>query len=259
MNAVEVSTNEKKSKKRFVDVVDIVQLTDVDDIEVELAIASFIDRRFVHASILRTEISPESVRQLVLKKGGICRNAKHDCNFILKKVDALLLQNVRDSLDEPLDCSLEVIDAALSGKLDMNNFDLVAYAKTVKKNETLVNYRRGIRNLPIIADCSDVGIEPYGVPESVVSVYAEPVDEYENVDNEDEIKYAVNELTNMEHEITSYYRINLRRCMTQALKGIPAAIEALKKLICDDPYIGELIRIVLSSGYSFTELFAEVA
>ncbi len=94
MNAVEVSTNEKKSKKRFVDVVDIVQLTDIDDIEVELAIASFIDRRYVRATILRTEISSETVRQLILKKGGICRNAKHDCKYILKKVDYLLFQNV---------------------------------------------------------------------------------------------------------------------------------------------------------------------
>lgn len=203
----------------------------------------------------------------VTRSGLVSRLHEEDGNMLMSStsfgvnVDNTiwsLFENI-DSLDEPLDCSLEVIDAALSGKLDMNNFDLVAYAKTVKKNESLSNHRRGIKNLPIIADCSDVGIEPYGVPESVVSVYAEPVDEYENVDNEDEIKYAVNELTNMEHEITSYYRINLRRCMTQALKGIPAAIEALKKLICDDPYIGELIRIVLSSGYSFTELFAEVA
>lgn len=97
MNAVEVSTNEKKSKKRFVDVANIVQLTDIDDIEVVLSIADFINSRFVHASILRTEISPESVRNLVLKKGGICRNAKHDCSYILKKVDALLLQNVEDA------------------------------------------------------------------------------------------------------------------------------------------------------------------
>lgn len=90
-------TNDKKTKKRFVDVVNIVQLTDIDDIEVVLSIADFINSRFLHASILRTEISPESVRNLVLKKGGICRNAKHDCSYILKKVDALLLQNVKDA------------------------------------------------------------------------------------------------------------------------------------------------------------------
>lgn len=90
-------TNDKKAKKRFVDVANIVQLTDIDDIEVVLSIADFINSRFVHASILRTEISPESVRNLVLKKGGICRNAKHDCSYILKKVDALLLQNVKDA------------------------------------------------------------------------------------------------------------------------------------------------------------------
>lgn len=88
------STNDKKTRNRFADVVNIVQLTDIDDIEVELSIASFIDCRYVRATILRTEISPESVRNLVLKKGGICRNAKHDCKYILKKVDYLLLQNV---------------------------------------------------------------------------------------------------------------------------------------------------------------------
>ena len=31
---------------------------------------------------------------MILKKGGICRNAKHDCKYILKKVDYLLFQNV---------------------------------------------------------------------------------------------------------------------------------------------------------------------
>lgn len=96
MNSLSL-TNDKKTKKRFIDVVDIVRLTDIDDIEVVLSIADFINSRFVHASILRTEISPESVRNLVLKKGGICRNAKHDCSYILKKVDALLLQNVKDA------------------------------------------------------------------------------------------------------------------------------------------------------------------
>lgn len=164
-----------------------------------------------------------------------------------------------DKLDEPLDCSLEVIDAAISGRLDVDNFDLLAYAKTVKKNETLVNHRKGIKNLPIIADGGVEDVDPYGISESVVAEYVESVDEYENVDKEDEIRFAVEELTNLKHELLSYYRVDFVRCMTQALKGLPASIDTLKQLVSDNPYVGDLMKIVLSSGYSFAELFAEVA
>lgn len=164
-----------------------------------------------------------------------------------------------DELSEPLECSLEVIDAAMAGRLDLDHFDLSAYAKTVKKNERLANFRVGSKLLPIVFDYNEEDAEPYGVPESVVSIYAEPVDAYEAIVDDEEVRYAVTELTNMNHDITSYYRIDFVRCMTQALKGIPASINLLKQLVCDDPYIGELIRAILSSGHPFCELFAGAA
>lgn len=98
MNNVPVPTNDKENENiRRIDVIDVVRLTDEDDIEVLLLIFDFIQRQYVLEDILRTEISPESIRRVILKHAGICTDAKKDCKFILNKVDKLLFLNTTTS------------------------------------------------------------------------------------------------------------------------------------------------------------------
>ena len=47
--------------------------------------------------------------------------------------------------------------------------------------------------------------------------------------------------------------------LRQALKGIPESIQALKMMSEEYEVVGEKIFIVLSSGYSFEELFGKDA
>lgn len=95
------STKDKSTNMRLTDIEGLVILTDSADIEVQISIADFANRRFVTESILRTAITPESVKNLVLKNGGICRDAKNDCKYLLSKVDALLLQNLDSTCHIP--------------------------------------------------------------------------------------------------------------------------------------------------------------
>lgn len=58
-----VFTEDKNSRQpHLVDVEGLILLTDAEDIEVVLSIADFANRRFVTESILRTAITPDSVR-----------------------------------------------------------------------------------------------------------------------------------------------------------------------------------------------------
>lgn len=164
-----------------------------------------------------------------------------------------------EKVDEPFEYVLEIIDAATAGRIDLDNFNLAAYNKTIKKNENKVGNRRKNKILRITEDIDEAGVEPYAVPEAVVSLYAEQVDEYEKLENAEELKFAVKELRTLSVSILYDYRIDLFRCMQQALKGIPNSIKLLQELVNADPYIGSLIKIVLKSEKSLSELFPEIA
>lgn len=162
-----------------------------------------------------------------------------------------------EKVSEPFAYSLEVIDAAASGRIDMEHFNLDAYNKTIRKNENKVENRRKNKVLHIMYDVSETVTEPYGVPESVVTEYAGQEDEYEKLEDEDEVLYAVREIRELDGVFRCEYRVDILHCIRQALKGLPESVRLLKKLVASDPFIGELIKIILESGQPFAELFPE--
>ncbi|MCM1217794.1 MAG: hypothetical protein NC548_25160 [Lachnospiraceae bacterium] len=168
------------------------------------------------------------------------------------------------------DCALEVIDASLRGKIDLDRveqaaleegdtdtaFNLFAYNCEVQKNRRKVSYVEAGRVLHISGIEEDDYIEAYGVPESVVSEYADAgkPDEYEKLLDEEEVQYAMGVIMGMQNVLLIEYRINFWHCMRQALKGVPESIALMRRLAEDAPDIGELIWIILSSGRSVEEL-----
>lgn len=159
-------------------------------------------------------------------------------------------------------CALEVIDAAKAGKIDLDKveeaamsgdgntdpaFNLYAYNCAVHKNREKVSYAESGRLLHI-SGIDKGAVEPYGVPESVVTEYAEQADEYEKLMDEYEFRYAVSAINDMRLMIFIEYRMDFWRCMQQALKGIPESVALLRNLAEKAPDIGELIWIILSNG-----------
>lgn len=177
-------------------------------------------------------------------------------------------------IDKAGEYALEIIDAIHRGtaKVDLgkvaeavsNNdmealksaFNIEAYVNTIKKNQRLVNNAEA-KKMRHICDVDDDGIvEPYGVTESVVSYYVEQKDEYEEFIDNEEVLYAVEQLYGMRSELRIEYRLDIIKCMKQALRGIPESLAHLKNLVVEAPQVGELIRIVLSSGKPLNELFS---
>lgn len=164
-----------------------------------------------------------------------------------------------ENTDEPFDYVLEIVDAAASGRINLSDFNLSAYNKTIKKNETKANNRRKNKVFHIVEDIEGASVEPYGVPETVVSLYVEQTDEFERFENAEEVEYAVKELRNLDSSLLCNYRIDIFHCIRQALKGLPDSIKLLKELVNNEPFIGSLIKVILESEQSFSELFPEIA
>lgn len=92
MNILATQTNDENNFS-FVDVLRINKLIDQNNVEIVLSIANFIERKFTEASILRTKLTPNTLRELVERNGGVCQNAKKLCEYIQTKVAKLLIES----------------------------------------------------------------------------------------------------------------------------------------------------------------------
>lgn len=158
------------------------------------------------------------------------------------------------NVDKGWDYSLEIIDNAMQGNIKISDdFNFSAYIAQVEKLKKYSDGRARQKILHIQSDAD--GQESYGVPEEKLNTYAEPVDEYQKIIDDDTVKFAVSEINRIASYIFIENRVDIYRCINQALKGIYASVRSLKKLTDEDPYVAELLKIILGSGYSFAELF----
>lgn len=180
----------------------------------------------------------------------------------------LLFTEMQDK-GKKTDCSLEVIDAAGRGKIDLARveeaamedrlgevFSLSAYSYRVQHNRRLVAGSEG-RSLRYIMDADGGDWEPYGVSEEDLPDMEGQEDEYDKLADEDEVLYAVREAGTLWGYILCEYRVDLWRCMRQALKGMPESIAMLRKLAEDFSYIGSMMQVILSSGKPLESLLPE--
>ncbi|MCM1237208.1 MAG: DUF927 domain-containing protein [Ruminococcus flavefaciens] len=89
-----VNATEDKSENMLIKVINVTDLVDANNIEVTLLIGNRIKKKHVMVTLLRTDISPGKIRQLVLRNGGICRDAKQICNDITAEVDNMLIKGI---------------------------------------------------------------------------------------------------------------------------------------------------------------------
>ena len=183
---------------------------------------------------------------LVFGNGGIDKAGEYVCEII----DAIHSGTAKVNMSK-------VVDAVINNDKDALKrvFNIEAYVNSIKKNQRLVNNTAARKKLHICEVDDDGTVEAYGVTESVISNYAEQKDEYEEFIDNEETLYAVEQLYSMRSELMIEHRLDIIVCMKQAVRGIPQSIACLKKLVTEVPQIGELIRIVLSSGKPVSELF----
>lgn len=152
---------------------------------------------------------------------------------------------------------LEIIRSAQTGDIDAKkyaeddkDFDIVSYVKKIEKNQRQ-EYSRNKKREKVLLD--DVDADEEGVVAPTVP-FADP---YESIDNADELEEAVRWIHDNAMWMLVECRIDIYLCMRQALKGIPESIQALRRVSEEYELVGEKIYAVLSSGYSFEELFGK--
>lgn len=155
----------------------------------------------------------------------------------------------------------EIISAGLQGNIDFGReFNIDAYEAAITRNQQLNTSRKRKKETFLDFTSGDDSDETQhgGVRVDIASLsnVAQMEDAYEQLLAEDELKYAISAIKSLQPVLMVEARMDILYTMQQALKGIPDSVKMLRQVCEDYEILGEQIKVVLSSGYSFEEMFA---
>lgn len=174
-----------------------------------------------------------------------------------------LFVGLADNPTKQVEYSSEIISSGLSGKINFKHeFNLDAYETAIRKNLRLGNSRK--RKKEVYLDCTDSNDDwentalSGGIKADTATMRTvdKLKDAYEELLADDELKYAVDTIKDLQPILLAETKLDIVRLIGQALKGIPESIKALTDLCSNYEVVGEQIKIILSSGYSFEDVFA---
>ena len=150
-------------------------------------------------------------------------------------------------------CTLEVVEAVLAGKLKMEHydlegnvvFDLRRYERKVEKLRKLEQARRHKNEKPLLDDYDDLAEGGVGIS-SVLALQTEDI--AKNIIDNAELDWALKSLDEKLLDFIVIDKVNIKVALLQANKGIPESIELVKDIVKKYPYMGEIIYIILSCG-----------
>ena len=150
-------------------------------------------------------------------------------------------------------CTLEVVEAVLSGKLKMEHydsngnvvFDLRKYEHKVEKLRKLEQARRHKNEKPLLDDYDDLAEGGVGIS-SVLALQTEDI--AKNIIDNAELDWALISLDEKLLDFIVIDKVNIKVALLQANKGIPESIQLVKDIVKKYPYMGEIIYIILSCG-----------
>lgn len=150
-------------------------------------------------------------------------------------------------------CTLEVVEAVLSGKLKIEHydlegnvvFDLRRYERKVEKLRKLELARRHKNEKPLLDDYDDLA-EGGVITSSIPALQTEDI--AKNIIDNAELQWALKSLDEKLLDFIVLDKVNIKVALLQANKGIPESIELVKDIVKKYPYMGEIIYIILSCG-----------
>lgn len=168
-----------------------------------------------------------------------------------------------DLLEDPskhVKYASEIISAGLQGNIDFGReFNLEAYEAAITRNQQFNTSRKRKKETFLDFSTSDDDESQHGgvrVDIASLSNALQMEDAYEQLMDEDELRYAISAIKSIQPVLIVEARMDILYTMQQALRGIPDSVKMLKKVCEDYEVLGEQIKVVLSSGYSFEEMFA---
>ena len=156
-------------------------------------------------------------------------------------------------------CTLEVVEAVLSGKLKIEHydsdgnvvFDLRKYERKVEKLRKLEQARRHKNEKPLLDDYDDLA-EGGVITSSIPALQTEDI--AKNIIDNAELQWALKSLDEKLLDFIVIDKVNIKVALLQANKGIPESIELVKDIVKKYPYMGEIIHIILSCGKPLEEV-----
>ena len=154
----------------------------------------------------------------------------------------------------------EILKAGLLGRIDLSSpFSMEAYCRTIDANLKLVEYQGSKKLLRIQEDSAldEInGLKWGNVTLSRASLVTRMKDQFEEILDSDELKFAVSQISSLNEEFIINEGINVVEVLKNAVRGIPSAVERLK-YICDNfSQLAEYVKTVLSSGVDVEDCFA---
>ena len=156
-------------------------------------------------------------------------------------------------------CTLEVVEAVLSGKLKIEHydsdgnvvFDLRKYERKVEKLRKLELARRHKNEKPLFDDYDDLA-EGGVVADAVPALQTEDI--AKNIIDNAELDWALKSLDEKLLDFIVIDKVNIKVALLQANKGISESIQLVKDIVKKYPYMGEIIHIILSCGKPLEEV-----
>ena len=156
-------------------------------------------------------------------------------------------------------CTLEVVEAVLSGKLKIEHydsdgnvvFDLRKYECKVEKLRKLELARRHKNEKPLLDDYDDLA-EGGVVADAVPALQTEDI--AKNIIDNAELQWALKSLDEKLLDFIVLDKVNIKVALLQANKGIPESIQLVRDIVKKYPYMGEIIHIILSCGKPLEEV-----
>ena len=193
---------------------------------------------------------------------GLLRSYRFGSFLGVDEVPEKVLELFTDSVSKQKEVTYasEIIFSGIQGRIDLDHtFHLEAYEKAIKKNGALTQNNKRKKESYIEFGCSsedyDSVAQNGGIQEDHLNI-KDVQDAFEELIDDDELRYAVSNIKNLNAELIVVEEIDLIEALKLALKGIPQAISEIKR-ICDFyPSISESVQTILSSGKDFYEVFA---
>lgn len=161
-----------------------------------------------------------------------------------------------DEVTEELDCTMEIIEAALEGYIDFEKeFNLAGYVYRIHQKHRLWENNKRKKYIHIInsEDSDEAG--DGGV---CLSHLVSEENTYEEIEQKAEVKYYVKKLYSIRQEFLIDEGIDLIPLLKNAVACVPQAVNTLKKLCEEFDYISEIVMVLLGSGESIDVLLKEV-
>lgn len=156
----------------------------------------------------------------------------------------------------------EIVFAGIKGSIDTTRkFNLSAYEYAIENNSNMSKNRRKKKEVFIECgvqgdDYSDI-LSQGGIPEDKICLESVK-DEFEELVDSYELKSAIAEIKKLNREFIVVEQVDLIEALKLSLKGLPKAIEEVKRMCDFYPRIEKCLKVILSSGEDFEELLMGV-